>query len=161
MSAAGRFVAALVTGLAAGIPILAGIALEWAVIVGGVAWLLGPNWRWGGVEVFWWAFGVQAGLVVLFAVPGVVVHAARTARFLNRDETLAAEIQRLRPTTATAAQRQGGPAASMTDTSLKARVEQLRGDNARLRTENAKLRSQVAALLEQLRAISTVRSVDA
>lgn len=80
VSAVGRFLAALVTGLAAGIPILASIAVESAVIVGGVAWFLGDSWRWDGVEVFWWVFGVQAGLVALFAVPGVVVHAVRIAR---------------------------------------------------------------------------------
>lgn len=80
MIAAGRFVAALVAGLAAGVPILAGIAVGSAVLVGGVVWLLGPNWRWDGVEVFWWAFGVQAGLVSVFAVPAVVVEAARVAR---------------------------------------------------------------------------------
>jgi hypothetical protein len=78
--AVGRFLAALVTGLAAGIPILAGIAVESAVIVGGVAWFLGPNWRWDGVEVFWWAFGIQAAFVALFAVPGAVVRAAQVAR---------------------------------------------------------------------------------
>jgi hypothetical protein len=79
-SACGRFLAALVTGLVAGIPILASIAVESAVIVGGVAWFLGDNWRWDGVEVFWWVFGTQAGLVAVFAVPGVVVHAVHIAR---------------------------------------------------------------------------------
>jgi hypothetical protein len=80
ISAVGRFVVALVTGLVAGVPVLVGIAIESAVIVGGVAWFLGPNWRWDGVDVFWWVFGVQAAFVLLFAVPGAVVRAVHVAR---------------------------------------------------------------------------------
>lgn len=57
-------------------------------------------------------------------------------------------------TTTGTPRRRGAPVASMTDTSAKARIEQLRADNARLRGENTKLRSQVAGLLQQLRSTS-------
>jgi hypothetical protein len=87
-----------------------------------------------------------------------VARAAGCSRsFLNRHPELAAEIRRLRPATAPP------PAAqtrAMTDESAKARIEQLRADNARLRSDNSGLRDQVAALLEQLRTATNTRPSD-
>jgi hypothetical protein len=85
-----------------------------------------------------------------------VARAAGCSRsFLNRHPELAAEIRRLRPTTTP--QPPAAPAGAMTDESAKARIEQLRADNARLRADNTRLRDQVAALLAQLRTTSNTQ----
>lgn len=79
MSAVGRFLGTLVLGVTAGIPVLAGIAVESAV----TAWII-DELQWFGDPgfgtVFLWAFGIQAGLVCLFAVPAIIAKSFQAAR---------------------------------------------------------------------------------
>lgn len=83
-----------------------------------------------------------------------VANAAGCSRsFLNRQHGLAEEIRRLRPATTARPSRTN----AMTETSAKARVEQLRAENGRLRSDNSRLRAQVAALLEQLRSTAITK----
>lgn len=76
MSAVGRFLSTFALGLVAGVPVIAGLALESVV-----AWVVDSGFRWAPFGVaFAWAFGVQVGPVALFGLLGVIAHAAGVAR---------------------------------------------------------------------------------